>query len=191
MTQDRRAYLREYQRARRAADPEKARADGRAAYEARKAKEAEYPELRKRREFLGRQWRKANAERLRENMKRWKALVMASPEKAEELRRKQREVMARYRLDVRNKAKISARGKAAHAFWSWGSWPGSRVARAEPRRPRCTMTTTRSRWWCAGCASCITRKPTGTGGGSGRSLLLRHDPDGAVEVGFDVFVEFL
>lgn len=67
---DRTEYQREYKRRQRAADPERARAESREAYERLKAREAASPRLKILRVKKAQEWKERNRERLAEQARR-------------------------------------------------------------------------------------------------------------------------
>lgn len=118
-------YQREYQRRRRAADPERAREEGRLAYGRRKAREAADPALRRRRERLAREWTHGNRERVALNARRLYGLIRANPEGLSTLRRQTRDAQAIYRAKWEHQVKLRAR---------WAVWRAIRSGKLK-RRP--------------------------------------------------------
>ena len=110
-------YHREYRRRKRAADPTKAKAEARAAYEALKARQDCDPAIKVHHDAKRREWRKANADYLRDKRREDYERLKADPAKREAYRAQLRESMRRYRENPCNFAKIQARDKAGYAAW--------------------------------------------------------------------------
>lgn len=106
-------YQREYQRRRRAADPEKARSEQRLAYQRLKEREAADPSLKLRREAKAQAWRlshlEEHARRARESYRR----IRSTPEGRARLREGQRRASHLYASEIRNRAKLRARWRAS------------------------------------------------------------------------------
>ena len=110
-----RERMREYMRARRAADPERTRSEAAEAYERMKRREAADPSLRERREAKRRQWVEANRERVAEHARLRYNAIRVNPVADEELRARNRNGMLKYRGSPAYRQKARAR-------WLVGAW---------------------------------------------------------------------
>jgi len=111
-----RERMREYQRERRAGNPERTQRENREAARRLRERMATEPGLRERRQAMVRRWQEENRELVAEQARLRYDRLREQPVSVEELRAKNREGQLRYRGKPANAIKTQARWKAAAAL---------------------------------------------------------------------------